>query len=375
MLNGLTFRQESHTVDFMQSSTQMFAVDGQSSVPARRSSLQAEGLWETTHLERWVVDHPEILGENVLIVATQYDKWSSESGTNARERLDILALDSSGQLIVVELKRGSDPRVHLQALTYAALVSTFTKQSLAHAHAAYVNGIDAEGTRIDHVSALSLLDDHVADDWDVDLLTQPKIVLIAEDFPAQVLTTVSWITGIAAGKLEIELHIVNLFVLDSGAGQTCAVFQRLFPVEDLEPSLLSAGASDSRSAEISERIFSRKRQARTVSILVSNNLVPAGGRVTLNLEGMVRPEVREQVQNWAAENPDRTAAQWVTDPTRPLRWLADSMDRTWAPTSLIKHIIAEATQGNPPGSIHGPFGWEYLGQRLTVIANKAKTED
>lgn len=349
----------------------MFAVDGPSSVPARRSSLQAEGFWETTHLERWVVDHPEILGENVLIVTTQYDKWSSESGTNARERLDILALDSSGQLIVVELKRGSDPRVHLQALTYAALVSTFTKESLAQAHAAYLNATSVVDNRIDHASALSFLNDHVADDWDVDLLTQPKIILIAEDFPAQVLTTVSWITGIAAGKLEIELHVVNLFVLDSQPGQTCAVFQRLFPVEDLEPSLLSAGASDSRNTAISERIVSRKRQARTVSTIVSNNLLPVGARLTLNLEGMVRPEVREQVQVWAADDPERTAAQWVADPNRPLRWLADSSDTTWAPTSLIKHIIAEATQGDPPGSIHGPFGWEYLGRRLTLIANSA----
>jgi hypothetical protein len=82
----------------------VFAVaeDRMSCAPMPATQLATLGIFETSHLERWVVDHPEVLGDNIRIVTTQYGKWSSDSGDLAKERLDILGLDSSGQLVVVE---------------------------------------------------------------------------------------------------------------------------------------------------------------------------------------------------------------------------------------------------------------------------------
>ena len=125
----------------MPSEMLVFAVaeDRLSCAPMPATQLATLGIFETSHLERWVVEHPEVLGENVRIVTTQYGKWSSDSGDLAKERLDILGLDSSGQLVVVELKRGTDQNVHMQAITYAALVAGFSKSTLADAHADYLN--------------------------------------------------------------------------------------------------------------------------------------------------------------------------------------------------------------------------------------------
>ena len=47
-------------------------------------------------------------------------------------------MDADGTLIVVELKRGRDARVHLQALTYAALVSSFSQNLLGEVYAGYL---------------------------------------------------------------------------------------------------------------------------------------------------------------------------------------------------------------------------------------------
>jgi RecB family endonuclease NucS len=80
------------------------------------TQLAKLGVLETWHLQSWVVDHPEVLGDNIRIVVTQYNKWSSDFGDLARERLDILGLDSSEQLVVVELKRGTDQNLHMQAI-------------------------------------------------------------------------------------------------------------------------------------------------------------------------------------------------------------------------------------------------------------------
>lgn len=47
----------------------------------------------------------------------------------------MLGLDATGRLVVVELKRGAADRdVHLQAITYAALVSRFDLDTLTQAH-------------------------------------------------------------------------------------------------------------------------------------------------------------------------------------------------------------------------------------------------
>lgn len=73
-----------------------------------------------------------------MVVTAEYDRWSSADGVRTRDRLDVLALEASGRLVVVEIKRadsGSD--VHLQAITYAALVSRFTTETLAEAHQHY----------------------------------------------------------------------------------------------------------------------------------------------------------------------------------------------------------------------------------------------
>jgi len=46
-----------------------------------------------------------VLGDDVMIVTAEYDRWSSTQGVRARDRLDVLGLEASGRLVVVEIKR------------------------------------------------------------------------------------------------------------------------------------------------------------------------------------------------------------------------------------------------------------------------------
>jgi RecB family endonuclease NucS len=75
-----------------------------------------EDLYEQ-QVEDWVAAAPEMLGEPLLIIGRQV---GLDSG---RDFIDLLALDSDGSLVVIELKRdliGGD--ADLQALRYAALI-------------------------------------------------------------------------------------------------------------------------------------------------------------------------------------------------------------------------------------------------------------
>ncbi|MFI7357303.1 hypothetical protein ACIBTP_25620 [Streptomyces avidinii] len=94
----------------------LFTVDGGSAAPVSATTLAAEGLFERQHLQEWVIAHPQVLGESVLVITSEFDRWADTDGVPERDRLDVLGLDATGRLVVVELKRGTADRdVHLQA--------------------------------------------------------------------------------------------------------------------------------------------------------------------------------------------------------------------------------------------------------------------
>src|SRR5277367_5560262 len=69
-------------------------------------------------LESWIESNPEILGEDLLVVARQLE--IQDVG-----RLDLLCIDSNGVPVIVELKRDSTPRQAIaQALDYASWLDT-----------------------------------------------------------------------------------------------------------------------------------------------------------------------------------------------------------------------------------------------------------
>src|SRR5262245_51023354 len=114
----------------------LFVIDGQVATPATPTSLSKLGFQERRHLQEWVIANPQVLGDDVLVVTSEFDRWAADAdGSPAWDRLDVLGLDSTGRLVVVELKRArADRDVHLQAVTYAALVSRFTLDTLAEAN-------------------------------------------------------------------------------------------------------------------------------------------------------------------------------------------------------------------------------------------------
>ncbi|HYS34593.1 MAG TPA: hypothetical protein VEO01_02990 [Pseudonocardiaceae bacterium] len=150
----------------------LFVIDDTTSVPATATNLTECGLYEHQHLEKWIIDNPAVLGDDVLIVTAQYDRWAADAdGTPAKDRLDILGLDGTDRLVVVELKRaGQDRNVHLQAITYAALVSRFTLDTLAAAYHDFLTRRGVRGESLDLEGCRERLLEHAGGDLDPELL-------------------------------------------------------------------------------------------------------------------------------------------------------------------------------------------------------------
>jgi RecB family endonuclease NucS len=78
---------------------------------------------ETEDLEKWIESNPSILGQDILIIGKEIP---TKSGI-----IDLLGIDKSGDLIIIELKRDKIPREAIsQAIDYTSDVASWNKDKL-----------------------------------------------------------------------------------------------------------------------------------------------------------------------------------------------------------------------------------------------------
>jgi len=209
----------------------VFAVSGSNAVAAEPISLEDAGLREREHLQEWVLDHPEILGPDVMVVTFEFDYWSSASGPQ-KDRLDVLGLGKDGRLVVAELKRGSAPdTVDMQALKYAAMASRFRPGLLAEYHAKFSRRDVVAGRLrepLTDAEALAKLETHSDAGLVPDLLTNPRIVLLAGAFPPSVTATAVWLN-----ERGIDLTLVRYQAYRTSADHIVLTVSQLYPVRQV----------------------------------------------------------------------------------------------------------------------------------------------
>jgi hypothetical protein len=106
----------------MSTEIKVWQISGNQITPAKDNSLAAEHLEE--EIENWIVQVPDILGEDLLIIGRQRDIPNVGC-------LDLLTINSKGELAVIELKRDRAPREAVaQALDYASWLDTTSEAEI-----------------------------------------------------------------------------------------------------------------------------------------------------------------------------------------------------------------------------------------------------
>jgi hypothetical protein len=153
-------------------------------VPKSFSEL---GFTERAHLQEWIAKMPESLGEELLIIQKEFDGFDE-----TRERLDLLALDKQGDLVVIENKLDDSGRdVVWQALKYASYCSSLSKSQIAEIYQAYLDRAgETENAKERIVEFLG------ASDFDEVLINEAanqRLIFIAAKFRPEVTSTVMWL--------------------------------------------------------------------------------------------------------------------------------------------------------------------------------------
>lgn len=162
------------------------------------TDLKSHNIFERHDIEKWVENYPDILGEELLIITTEYDKFDK---TN--ERLDLLAIDKDGNLVVIELKRDdSGKNVELQAIKYAAYCSTLTLNDVVKL---YHNYLLKNRKSITEDEAKKQIVDFIENDEFEELSDRPRIIIVSKEYRPEVTASILWLR-----KFGIDITCIKL---------------------------------------------------------------------------------------------------------------------------------------------------------------------
>jgi hypothetical protein len=152
-----------------------------------KTSFAAEHILERGHLQRALRANIAVIDDGLLVVAEEFGDFA-----DVRRRIDLLCVDRAGQLVVIELKRTDDGgHMELQALRYAAMVSTMTFEQLADTYERHLRQEgDAVWTQARNRLATFLEE---AGGEEAILDRRVRIFLVSAGFDSQITTTVLWL--------------------------------------------------------------------------------------------------------------------------------------------------------------------------------------
>jgi len=143
---------------------------------------------EREHLQEWIAKNPEVLGEDLLIIQKEFDGFS-----DTNERLDLLALDKEGNLVVIENKLDDTGRdVVWQALKYASYCSTLSTSQIIKIFQKY---LDRHATSKGEDARSMIMEFREIEDEDSLLLNSgdQRLMFVANHYRKEVTSTVQWL--------------------------------------------------------------------------------------------------------------------------------------------------------------------------------------
>lgn len=145
------------------------------------------GFTERHHLQEWLANQPDALGEEFLIIQKEFDGFD-----DTRERLDLLAIDKQGSLVIIENKLDDSGKdVVWQALKYASYCSTLSKSQIAEIFQKY---LDKSGPGKD---AKALICEFLGQEEFAEVVLNPgndqRLIMVAAQFRKEVTSTVLWL--------------------------------------------------------------------------------------------------------------------------------------------------------------------------------------
>lgn len=170
----------------------------------KRTSYKDNNIMERDNIQEWIRKDPSILGEELIIIAYEYDKFE------VNERLDLLAVDKEGSLVVIEVKRdNTGGSVDFQSLKYCSYCSTLTPNQIIEVYEEYLEKFKINENSIENI--MSFLEVDSEDILNSLLNTSQRIIIIGGEIDKRILSSAAWLSK---NNIDIKCIAIEPYLTD-----------------------------------------------------------------------------------------------------------------------------------------------------------------
>ncbi len=156
------------------------------------------GIGERAHLQAALKNHIQAISPDTLVISEEFCEWD-----DSKRRIDLLGIDRDGNIVVIELKRDeTGAHMELQALRYAAMVSTMTFRQAVDIYQKY---LDRSGEAKNAKSELCNFLNWQEEGTEAEFPRGVRIVLASADFSKELTTAVMWLN-----QRDLDIRCVRM---------------------------------------------------------------------------------------------------------------------------------------------------------------------
>lgn len=204
------------------------------------------GFKERKNLQEWIAKDPLCLGEELLIIQKEFSGFDE-----TKERLDLLALDKSGNLVIIENKLDSTGKdVVWQALKYVSYCSSLSVEDIEAMYADYLESINSEENAKDLL--IEFFDGEEYGEK-VNVGYAQRMILVSGNYRKEVTSTVMWLlnNGIDITCFKATPYkIKDDYIID---------FKQIIPLEEAEEFMIKIAEKQKKEA-LSQRVRGSRQE-------------------------------------------------------------------------------------------------------------------
>jgi hypothetical protein len=203
------------------------------------------GFTERAHLQEWIAKCPSSLGEDLLVIQKEFDGFDE-----TRERLDLLAIDKQGGLVLIENKLDDSGRdLVWQSLKYASYCSSLSKSTIQSIYQDYLNRHHGGGDAKEKLCEFLEKDD--ISDVILNSGNDQRIILVAANFRREVTSTVLWLL-----QHGIRLQCFKATPFQHGE-QVFLTLEQIIPTPGVEDFMIGVSEKEKEQHSV-ERVLANR---------------------------------------------------------------------------------------------------------------------
>ena len=294
----------------------IYKVEQNTLVEVPKTDFGSQGIFERQDLQRLLRTQIQVLSPDLMVIAEEFGDWE-----DSNHRIDLLCIDSDANLVVVELKRTQDGgHMELQAIRYAAMISTMTFPQMVNAHAKFLgasgNREQAQGAILGFLGWEEPHEELFARDI--------RIILASADFGRELTTAVLWLN-----QQSLDIRCIRLKPHRMEGGGVLLDVQQIIPLpeaEDYQTRLASKEHSvreqrtlsqEEALARAPESLQSLWEQVRTYILSLGNGVSEQNTRLYAAFKkggkhiicGRVYPGANLHMKLWLKLDPDQVQCE------------------------------------------------------------------